>query len=58
MLGDGGGTDRELGREFATAVTEFLTGAEITGWAPYATEQIRHLGERRITRGRPTASSW
>lgn len=44
MLGDTGNADRELGRNFATAVAEFATVAEVTGWAPYATGQIQHLG--------------
>lgn len=44
MLGHVGDDDRELGRDFATAVTEFVTSDEVTGWAPYATGQIRHLG--------------
>jgi para-nitrobenzyl esterase len=44
MLGDAGDADRELGRDFATAVAEFSTSAEVTGWAPYASGQIQHLG--------------
>jgi para-nitrobenzyl esterase len=47
LLAGTGDTRRALGREFATAVAEFVTSGTASGWLPYVPAtgaRIRHFG--------------